>query len=67
MASRSDYGANPNAGVNVNADHGWGGYQWPAGVPSNLLCQCPWSWLEADSRNLALLSVQGPWQRVPPR
>lgn len=37
MASRSDYGANPNAGVNVNADHGWGGYQWPAGVPSNLL------------------------------
>ena len=37
MASRSDYGANPNAGVNVNADHEWGGYQWPAGVPSNLL------------------------------
>jgi hypothetical protein len=37
MASRAAYGANPNAGVNVNADHGWGGYQWPGGVPSNLL------------------------------
>ena len=37
MASQSAYGSNPNAGINVNADHGWGGYQWPGGVPSNLL------------------------------
>jgi hypothetical protein len=37
MASQSAYGGNPNAGVNVNADHGWGGYQWPGGVPSSLL------------------------------
>lgn len=33
----SAYGPNPNAGVNVNADHGWGGYQWPGGVPPQLL------------------------------
>ena len=32
-----DYGPNPNAGVNVNADHGWGGYAWPRGVPVGLL------------------------------
>lgn len=31
------YGPNPNAGVNVNADHGWGGYQYPGGVPNSLL------------------------------
>lgn len=37
MPSQSAYGANLNAGVNVNADHGWGGYQWPGGVPSSLL------------------------------
>lgn len=37
MASKAAYGANPNAGVNVNADHGWGDYQWPGGVPSSLL------------------------------
>ena len=37
MASQSAYGSNPNAGVNVNADHGWGGWQWPGGVPSDLL------------------------------
>lgn len=33
----SSYGANINLGVNVNADHGWGGYQYPGGVPANLL------------------------------
>jgi LysM repeat protein len=37
MPTRSAYGPNPNAGVNVNSDHGWGGYQWPGGVPSSLL------------------------------
>lgn len=37
MASRSAYGSNPHAGINPNADHGWGGYQWPGGVPSSLL------------------------------
>lgn len=37
MASQSAYGGNINAGVNVNADHGWGGWQWPGGVPSSLL------------------------------
>jgi hypothetical protein len=31
------YGANVNAGVNVNADNGWGPYKWPAGVPAGLL------------------------------
>lgn len=33
----ANYGPNPNAGVNVNADHGWGGYQYPGGVPASLL------------------------------
>lgn len=37
MASKSAYGGNPNAGVDMNADHGWGGYAWPKGVPGNLL------------------------------
>lgn len=34
---RTAFGANPNAGVNANDDHGWGGYQWPGGVPAALL------------------------------
>jgi hypothetical protein len=33
----SQYGTNPNGGRNANADNGWGGYQWPNGVPANLL------------------------------
>lgn len=37
MAKLSDFGANPNASRNVNADNGWGPYKWPQGVPSNLL------------------------------
>jgi hypothetical protein len=37
MASKAAYGANVNAGRNVNADNGWGSYKWPGGVPSNLL------------------------------
>jgi hypothetical protein len=37
MASRAAYGPNPNAGVNVNADNGWGPYKWPGGVPGSLL------------------------------
>lgn len=37
MAKLAAYGPNPNAGINVNDDHGWGGYKWPGGVPSNLL------------------------------
>jgi hypothetical protein len=36
MAAISAYGRNPNAAVNVNQDHGWGGYQYPGGVPGNL-------------------------------
>jgi hypothetical protein len=32
-----DYGSNPNAGINPNDDHGWGGYKWPTGVPAALL------------------------------
>ena len=35
--SANAYGYNVNEGVNVNADHGWGGYQWPGGVPGGLL------------------------------
>ncbi len=31
------FGANPHAGINVNDDHGWGGHQWPDGVPGELL------------------------------
>ena len=47
--SLGDYGSNPNANIDSNADHGWGGYQWPNGVPGGLLgtarygdayCQC---------------------------
>ena len=37
MASLAEYGANPNAGVDPNDDHGWGGHAWPQGVPDNLL------------------------------
>lgn len=37
LHSRSAYGPNPNAGHNPNAQNGWGGYQWPKGVPANLL------------------------------
>lgn len=37
MAAQSAYGVNPNDGVDVGADHGWGGYQWPGGVPAGLL------------------------------
>jgi peptidoglycan hydrolase-like protein with peptidoglycan-binding domain len=37
MAARAAYGGNRWAGVNPNADHGWGGFQWPDGVPGNLL------------------------------
>lgn len=37
MPPRSAYGPNPWAGVDPNADNGWGGYQWPAGVPARLL------------------------------
>lgn len=37
MPSKESYGSNPNAGVDSNNDHGWGGYQWPGGVPGNLL------------------------------
>lgn len=37
MPSLSAYGPNLNAGVNANADNGWGSYKWPGGVPSNLL------------------------------
>lgn len=31
------YGANPNARINPNLDRGWGGYQWPQGVPKDKL------------------------------
>lgn len=31
------YGPNINAGVNVNADHDWGGHQFPNGVPDEML------------------------------
>jgi len=37
MPALAAYGPNPNSGVNVNDDHGWGGYCWPAGVPAELL------------------------------
>lgn len=37
MPARSEYGSNPWAGRNPNDDNGWGGYQWPAGVPARLL------------------------------
>ena len=37
MASKAAYGPNPNAGIDVNADHGWGNFQWPGGVPASLL------------------------------
>lgn len=37
MAARAQYGANPHADRNPNADNGWGGHQWPAGVPASLL------------------------------
>lgn len=42
--TKSDYGSiDPRVGgVNVNDDHGWGGYQWPQGVPQNLLGQARW-------------------------
>lgn len=34
---RTAYGANPHADRNPNDDHGWGGHEWPAGVPADLL------------------------------
>lgn len=37
MAARTAYGPNPHAGIDPNADRGWGGHQWPAGVPAELL------------------------------
>lgn len=37
LYGKTDYGRNPQAGADPNGDHGWGGYQWPAGVPSGLL------------------------------
>lgn len=39
--TKSDYGSiDPRVGgTNVNADHGWGGYCWPQGVPAALLGQ----------------------------
>lgn len=37
MAVKAAYGSNPHAGINPNDDHGWGGHQWPGGVPGNLL------------------------------
>lgn len=37
MPALAEYGTNPNGDVNPNADHGWGGYEWPAGVPDELL------------------------------
>ena len=37
MPALTAFGPNPNAGVNVNEDHGWGGHCWPAGVPADLL------------------------------
>lgn len=42
--TRSDYGNIDSrvAGLSVNDDHGWGGYQWPQGVPQNLLGQAHW-------------------------
>jgi len=39
MANIAEYGPNVNAGTNVNGTNGWGGFQWPLGVPSNLLGQ----------------------------
>jgi len=36
---RSAYNGNPHAGVDVNSDNGWGGYQWPGGVPRELLAE----------------------------
>lgn len=35
--SYAQYGGNPNAGRNANAENGWGPYKWPNGVPANLL------------------------------
>jgi peptidoglycan hydrolase-like protein with peptidoglycan-binding domain len=37
MAAKAAYGANPHAGRNPNANLDWGSYQWPGGVPGNLL------------------------------
>lgn len=37
--ARAAYGGNPHAGRNPNADNGWGGYQWPGGVPVALLAR----------------------------
>lgn len=37
MAATAQYGSNPNWGANLNGDNGWGGYQWPGGVPQSLL------------------------------
>lgn len=37
MAELAAYGSNPHAGINPNADHGWGGFAWPLGVPAHLL------------------------------
>lgn len=37
VAAKAAYGVNPHPGVNPNLDRGWGGHQWPAGVPGNLL------------------------------
>lgn len=39
--TKSDYGniSSRVNGVNVNDDHGWGGYCWPQGVPNRLLGQ----------------------------
>lgn len=34
---KAAYGANPHAGVNPNYDNGWGGFQYPGGVPAEKL------------------------------
>jgi hypothetical protein len=35
--ARAAYGGNPNAAIDPNADHSFGNYQWPGGVPAEQL------------------------------
>ncbi len=37
MAMKAAYGSNPHSDRDPNNDHGWGGFQWPEGVPAELL------------------------------
>lgn len=54
------YGSNPNAGVNYNGENGWGGYQWPGGVPASLLA----TWSVANAGGTSTLTFRKELQEL---